>query len=417
MLFIYIIVFKIMYLTLLSISPLSLKGRAIYQEFCSCCLSLFEGFLAGRQLFILTFSLLLFCADSCSAAPSRHFDVFYGGFAIAGNTSDFEAFFPHINRLSRQKDAEGHNAFQEKFRRIFKSCAGTAPNFSLRYDGADDFGDQKVLAFAFTDERVSVEKVGGSYKCCINFGADLLILDFETMKVVGCEPIIWEIIDVFEGEPTDLEIDDVLVRFMDSDEYFKQPLVSAFSKLSVRDFSRASMGVVNITVEEEALPFLPEVQRDHLDGYKRWMANQYKSFLSSELNVAVLPYGEKGGAVTIRMADRFVNTERLNFKIEPPTYGIDLSLIRFKQVRGKETAAERLLIYGVYIHLKVHGSKFDEIIKKGLPKIVPQSVSDEEIDDFAAYQETLKNLFLKSTEVMQKDRTFRKKVLKQCEIK
>lgn len=376
-----------------------------------------HGFLSVCRSSVFT-AFLLFSVGSYSDASLRHFDVFYGGFSIAGNAGDFEALFPHINRLSKQVDAQGHNAFQEKFRGVFKKCAASAPNFSLQFGKADDeVGNQKVFAFVFTDERVSVEKVGGLTKCCINLGADLLILDFETMKVVGCEPIIWELINTFEENPSEKEIGDLLARFMDSEGDFKQPLSSAFSRLAVHDFSRASMGVVNVTIEDEAASFLPAAQREHLDGYKRWMANQYKSFLSSELGVAVLPYGEKGGAATIKMADRFKNTERLHFAIDPPMYGIDLSLIRFKRILQKESASERMLIYGAYIRLNVKNSKFDEIIKKGLPKIVPQTMSDEEIDDFAAYQETLKNLFLKSTKVMRDNRKFRKKVLEKCKRK
>jgi hypothetical protein len=239
------------------------------------------------------------------------------------------------------------------------------------------------------------------------------------MKIVGCEPIIWEIIDAFAEEPTKQEISRLLIRFMDSKVQFEKPLLNAFAKLNVRDFSKASMGVVNVTVEDEAIAFLPATQRKHLSGYKRWVANQYKTFLSSELNVAVLPYGEKGGAVTIKMADRFKNTECLNFKVEPPSYGIDLSLIRFKRILKKETVSERLLIYGAYVRFNVQESevKFDEVIKKGLPKIVPQSMKEGEIDDFAVYQEVLKNLFLKSTVVMHDNKKFRKKVLVKCEKK
>ena len=396
----------------------SLSVRSLFLKFYSDCLVSFGNLFAKWRLLYLVFGFLLFGFGSYADAPSRHFDVFYGGFSIAGNASDFKALFPHINRLSQEKNAKGRNAFQEKFREVFKDGAGEGGNFSLRFEKVgDEAGNQKVFAFAFTDERVSVEKVGGSYKCCINLGADLLILDFESMKVVGCEPIIWEIIDTFEEKPTEQEIDDLLIRLMNSEEYFSQPLASSFSKLFVRDFSRSSIGLVNVIVEEEALSLLPEMQREHLEGYKRWMANQYKSFLSSELNVAVLPYGEKGGAVSIKMAGRFKNTERLSFMIDPPSYGINLSLIRFKRVLQKESASERMLIYGAYIRLQVQNSKFDEVIKKGLPKIVPQSMSNEEIDDFAAYQEVLKNLFLKSTKTMLENKKFKKKVLKKCERK
>jgi len=373
--------------------------------------------------YLIFFFIGLLCSVGVLAKASkgcRNFDVFYGGFAIAGDFEDFKALYPFITNLSEQRDEKGHNAFQEMFREVFKEAENSAVNFTLQFAKADDEIDhQKIFAFVFTDERVSVEKVGGLYKCCVNLGADLLVLDFESMKVVGCEPIIWEIIETFETPPKNKDICDFLIRFMNSEKDFKKPLLGAFSRLNIQDFSRASVGVTAVTIEDDAISFLSVSQRTHLDGYKRWIANQYKTFLSSELNLAVLPYGEKGGAVTIKMAGRFKNTDRINFKIVPPSYGIELSLIRFKKVLKKETASERLLIYGAYMRFRIKNSAsgFDEIIKKGLPKIVPKSMSVEDIDDLSAYQETLKNLFLKSTKIMTGNKKFRKEVLKKCERK
>jgi hypothetical protein len=352
-----------------------------------------------------------------SETSSRQFDVCYGGFSISGQAGDFEVLFPYVNRLSQRTDESGYNIFQEKFRKVFQMCAASGGNFSLKFGKVSDDGSKMIFAFAFTDERVSVEKVADVYKCCINLGGDLMILDFDSMKIVGCEPLLWELIQAFDAQPTKEQIEDCILKCMDFEELFIAPIRNAFSRLEVRDFSRSSLGIQSVTIDDAAIEFLSPTQQEHLDGYKRWIADQYKSFLCSELNAAVLPYGEKGGAVTIRMADRFLNTERLSFFIEPPTYGIALTLLRFKKVLAEETASQRMLLYGAYIQVSVEGTSFDETIKKGLPKIVPQSMSDADVDDISAYQETLKNLLFKSTDVMRENKKFRKGVLKKCERK
>ncbi len=75
----------------------------------------------------------------------------------------------------------------------------------------------------------------------------------------------------------------------------------------------------------------------------------------------------------------------LNFSIPPASYDLDLRLDKFHKALYKETAFERVDIYGAYINLKIYDAEletvyWDQAVKFGATK---QTVNGQLTDDFA----------------------------------
>ena len=346
-------------------------------------------------------------------------DVYFGGFALTGRADDQVANFPYILALNQRRASDDTPLLDSIFRGLFREHCSLFEKINLKFALAPGEGSKNVLAFAMTGERVSIEFVCDVFKCCINLSGLILILDYENMTVVSSYPLIWEYIHVFKTAPEEEQIIGLLLSDEAgfTSEFFQRPLLELFPWVTVEDRARRTVRLLSVDVEEEALPFLPTKYAQDLDAYKAWLAEQYSALLSSELDLAILPYAKD--AANAKMALRFMNSEMLMFTIPDPTYGIDLTLRKFKKVVVKETRAERLLVYGAYIKSKLYEPEFNKIyfednMKVGVPKKIP--ISQKQVDDCAAYQETLKNVLLSSTEVMMQNGPARE-VLEQCKRK
>jgi len=343
-------------------------------------------------------------------------DVFYGGFAFAGRAVDQKTQYRYTYQLSQKKEADGTGYLDVTFRNFFRGNAEALKKTNLHFDLAKPGDAKTVLAFAFTGERVSIEEIGANYKVCINLTGQILILDYADMTVRAAYPQIWEVIHVFKHEPADPDITALLTgdQFGYRSEFFQKPLAACLSQVVLGKKSSRTVRVLRVDVEDEALPFLPERCREAPAAYAAWAAEQYGAFLSTELDLALLPYAKD--ATNAKMALRFSNTEMLQFTIPEPTYAFDLTIRKFKKVEAKRTRAEVLLVYGSYITVRFYEPEFDRVyfnekLKIGLPKTVP--VSQKDIDDCAAFQEALKNVLLESTQKMTADKKTRK-ILAKC---
>jgi len=329
---------------------------------------------------------------------------------------DRDVNFPYLSRVSSVTSEDGTSFLDKLFRDLFLGNAEALKSIELKAEKGDGKESLKALAFAMTGERVSVEKVGSIYKCCINLSGQILILDFETMMVVGSYPLIWEIVQVYDNEPNSEDICGLLMsdQYGLQSEFFKQPIIDTLSTVGVKDNAGRTLRVLTVDINDKVIPFLSEDYANNLPAYKAWIAEQCGVDLSSEKGLALLPYAKD--AANANMALAFANSEILMFTIPAPTYGISISLDQFKKVVAKETLAERLLVYGAYVTLKIYEPQFGKVyyenpVKKGIPKTVP--ASQEVVDDFAVFQEALKNVLQKAGNEAMNDKKGRK-VLEKC---
>ncbi len=364
-----------------------------------------------RRALLFATAALWMAHGSLYGAP-----VFYQGVAFSGESVGVEARFPYLHQIHSLSGSDGSPWLEKLFRDLIWQNRDLMPSVELRAEKGTDKVDLKALAFSFSGERISVEPIGDVYKCCINLSGQILILDFETMMVVGSYPLIWEIIHVFTDEP---QPEDIITLLTGSEcglqsGFFKQPIINILPQITVKDYSGRSLRILDVGVGEDALSFLDQRYLDHLPAYQSWIAEQCGANLSSEFGLALLPYLKD--ASNAKMALAFSSSEVLMFTIPEPTYGISIQLDNFKKVIAKETLAERLLVYGAYITFKLYEPQFgkvyfEEAIKMGIPKRIP--VSQTIVDDCAVFQEAVKNVLLKAgREVM--DNKKARKVLGKC---
>ena len=367
-----------------------------------------------RRIFIRCHLMaFLFACFSINALSE---DVYFQGFALSGSFEDREINFPYLNRISGIMSDDGSPLMDRLLRDIFFKNVSELHGIDLKAEKASGSGSKNSLAFAMTGERISVEPVGGVYKCCINLSGQILILDFSTMMVAGSYPVIWEIIHVFDHLPAEDDIMAVLAgsQYGIRSEFFSKPIVDILPQISVKDYAGRTVRILDVDIADEAVPFLSVGYAQNLSAYKAWVAEQFGMNLSSDQGLALLPYAKD--EANARMALSFSNTEMLMFTIPSPTYGISIRLDKFKKVVAQETLAERLMVYGAYVTVKLFEPEFGKIyyeapFKFGVPKTIPASQS--EVDDFSVFREALKNVLQKAGFDVMKDKQARK-VLEKC---
>ena len=111
----------------------------------------------------------------------------------------------------------------------------------------------------------------------------------------------------------------------------------------------------------------------------------------------MLPFS-KGYAIGNVMSMRIADGDVYMLKLPEPDYTITLDVPRFKKIKSGEAAAGASYIYGAYSNVKIQEptsgrSYMDADFKNGEVKMVP--ASQDTLDDFPAYYDALKGLFVK----------------------
>jgi hypothetical protein len=128
-----------------------------------------------------------------------------------------------------------------------------------------------------------------------------------------------------------------------------------------------------------------------------WAADLFSESLSSKTGVPMLPYS-KGYAIGNVMSMRIADGDVFMLKLPEADYTISLDIPSFKKIKSGESAAGASYIYGAYAHVKVQEptsarAYLDTDLKNGEVKLVP--ASQDSVDDFPAYYDAIKGLFVK----------------------
>lgn len=292
-------------------------------------------------------------------------------------------------------------------------------DIDLTVDLADgSAGDRYVLAIALGEEMVVREKIGDANKLLVSLFFEMLIVDFEELKVVSSVPINIERIDSssssFSDEEVSLIITDMIIG---EDSQLFKVLDEKAGLIGIPKSSRSTIKVANITVGEKAIEFIPERLKVG-SRYSNQIGHLFGSLLMSERRVALLPFSKD--ASNASMALVFQDGDVVNFQIPDPTFAIDLHLKGFAKVKSKKsTDSETLFIYGAYVDSKVYEPFFKREYfsvsdKKAASKIVPSS--NPSVDDFSVLSDALKGVMLSIIHKMLSDKNLENKVISKCEL-
>ena len=326
-------------------------------------------------------------------------DVYYAGFSYLGSSEFIDTNLSNSNRINSES---GDTA---KFDRFFlKKLQSKKFSFNLITDKQALLGDEEALTLtlALQNEKTSIEKIGSVYKLLIELEGQLLFFDFNTMSIVASFPINTQFIDVTKTRPSEEYIRQQYHRIFlgDSKINFFKVAAERLSTIKPKRHYKNHIQLLNADVAQKAFsksPLQNEKQERRLTEY---YAQSFSQLLSSNQEISVLPY-TKGQAISNKLAGKYANGEVYALAIPEPDYAIVLSVLAFKKRLFSNQNAGNSYIYAAQAEFKFYEPLSGKIYYQGKlfngeSKVVP--ASQTEVDDWAAYNDTLKLLFHKVTQ-------------------
>lgn len=322
-------------------------------------------------------------------------DVTYAGLAYAGSRSGQEVRFPYSLRLDALLKAELLNDVKELHPSAYK--------LTLDHINSLAATDQAIaVALVITNETSSVENLGPVQKLFTYVRAQALFFDLKSMTVVRAYPLSFVFLDTTTATPTDQQkLDAMKIVYFgrDGKPGILQRFEVAITNATLPTNVSKTVGITSVILGTEAKQAFPV---SYGEGESEiWVADQLAEAISQKSGIPVLPY--KKGYATGRLL-YVINENSYNVEIPKPDYEIDVELSRLRIVPFDTKPAGRSLIYASYANIKVElresNGKDASVLfknyltasfKNGVTKIVP--ASQNETDDFPAYQDSILGLF------------------------
>lgn len=332
--------------------------------------------------------------SGCATAPPiqktyavQGSSVKYGGLCFIGKDSELSEKFKYT------KDLVFSHQCRDAYRDFFMRNKNELTRIKLTEKLIGDHDTGYVLTLTFNDEKVSVERIRDTYKTVIHLAGSITIFDFREKMLVASYPRIWEIVHATDHSPSDDEIKAILKshEYGLTSSFFTQPLLKIFPDVAVLAANADTIQIKNCTVQNEAKQMMTSTADTGDFSRTDWIANIVGSSLSSKLGIPIVPYQKDVRFKNISCC--FADSSVSNFKINPGTYGLDISIDQLKKVLAKESRVEYLWLYGAYMTAKLYEPEFnityyEGAVKEGVFKKIP--VTQTDTDDSAGYQGALR---------------------------
>lgn len=335
--------------------------------------------------------------------PDEPLDVTFAGFAFLGDFTQKESLYPYTSRIALEQEPgkQGQSKLNHK---LFNAARDEIrnPNMNLSVKNADyKQGDTISLAFAVSTEKKRVQRFRGNYFVHHEVYAQIVVFDFEEMKIIATYPIRVQHSDFLSQEPSDDFSMDVYRKIYGLVPGMKNDIiklwVNRMNKIHVKESFGDYIRIVDVDVPPETLQGVPA----HLkaDGaFKREAGQLLETFLSSNQSVPVVPYAEGGSMGAMRI--RFSNSEIYSFTLPEADYGLYLKVRPFRKiVVDKKNFTQ--VTYGSFIDLKLREVDLNETYMDAGFRNVPMTTLDKsagtQVDDWDEFQKSLQGLFDKFT--------------------
>ena len=337
--------------------------------------------------------------------------VKYAGFCFSGAYSDIGNNYPYTQQLLQENQSE--QSYLDKLFYDYFSRNPDLGNFSL--DIKNQSQTTLSLAIALNREDVAFEYFDNQTKAIYNLGCTIFIMDFADMTIIQSYPISITYIDLYDGQVDQQTIIQTFKKLYT--DYILQKLESNQKNIYLRSSGSRTIKVANVNFTEEALPFLGFYGTEqNLESYASIVAQHLTEALAFKMNLTVLPYSRSN--LSYKMSLSFSDASIQNFTILPSSYDLDLTVKRFVKGPYKETAAERVDLYGVEVEMRLYDAEFNQeywkkIIQNAAPKriVVGQKIGNE----FYNYNEILLlTIAEKIPATLKEDKKIMKGVLKKC---
>lgn len=346
-------------------------------------------------LFELTFS---FFSSQANAA-----DVAIAGFAFAGDSATAASRFPYSHQLfSRlRSDSAGMNMsrlIHDRSASIVNAGIHFLPSASLINLKQSDQALMTVLVL--TGETVLTENFGSYYKTFVNVRGDALIFDYKSKTVVRSYPVNAALFDATPVAPDTARIAGFIEQLLlkEDGKGLLTQYVSRLASATLPTPGQRTIQIRRVQVTPEALSLMPEALRQQPELMKSMISDAFASVLSAKAGVPVLP--SKAGDALGKMSLRLDNGDDVDLRIGEGDYVFDVDLNKFAKIKTAETSVATSYVYGAYAHVRfseplLNSDFLDTDLKNGETAVLPNGRIGS--DDFAAYQDALRGLFLKLT--------------------
>ncbi len=325
--------------------------------------------------------------------------VTLAGLAYSGDSKSIATRFPFSKQLELTQSAAGNSLNKQ----LAQALAQNQPtNFTLQQGALSELKGQDqaiVVALVITGETVSAERFGDVAKLLTQVRAQAMFFDFKTMTVVRAYPFSFTHLDVIDHYPSPAEMAERF-RSVYYGEQGKAGILARFtdivSKASIPNNVPRFVQVNQVKIGDEARELMPDELKTP-GVAETWAADLFSESLSSKTGIPLLPYA-KGHAIGSVMSMRIADGDVYMLKLPEPDYTIALQIPRFKKIKSGESSSGASYIYGAYSNIKIQEPTSNRVyleadFKNGEVKLVP--ASQDTTDDFPAYYDAIKGLFVK----------------------
>lgn len=371
---------------------------------------------------IILFLIIFFLCPNVFECRAELLPVQFAGFAFMGNSCQIEENYPFVYSVSKETLTNGQGLLDKELHDRIKNIPLKNAYF-MKKETLQQLDDGSLtLACCLDNESITVEKYEKCYKIVINLGAQLLLFDYSSRKLVACYPFGIELIDNFKTKPSDKIIKKRIRELLLTNKYqmnLFDECAKVLRNIKLQKFYGGKIQVTEVKIEERAIPFLPKKFSNDVTNFQNFVAQSFGKFLSKNQSVPILPY-TKCYAIVKKMALRFSDATVVHLDIPEPNFGVKLTVRGFKKVQTDKKVAGSCWVYGSFVRMVISqpllGKNYmDEKVKNGLVKLVP--ALQKTVDDWPVYQESLMVLFDKITKNFAKKSKYKKvmEVCKRCQ--
>jgi hypothetical protein len=323
--------------------------------------------------------------------------LYYAGIAYMGNYSAKETLYKYSSRLIDEDERK----FQKALNVRLKSVENESFKLLIDDQTADyNQDDALTMAFALEYENVSIEKIDDIYKLDIDLRANILIFDYNEMKIISSYPIAIQLRDVAEKQPTDDDLKEIVQQLYLSNKYqinIFDEFVKRLSSLELKNSYANTIKVSKVKISSESKSNIPGIEEPMAeDNYKTFVAQMFSTYLSKNQNVSVLPY-VSGHAIGKKMIVKLSNGDGFSLEIPDATFAIELELIKLKKAQLGENSYKSIWGYASYFDVKLVIPGVDRTLVnakfRGLVKKTISNTSAHSVDDWSIYKESMYRLF------------------------
>ena len=330
--------------------------------------------------------------------PDEPIDISFAGFAFIGDYREKDKLYPYSSQLAQETMTNGQTKLNHALFNAAKNVKNPSINFKLK--SAMDYkkGEMISLAFGVSTEKKRIQSFGNQFFVHYEVYAQILVFDFDEMKVLATFPIRIQYSEVLNQKPSEAHSLEIF-RKIYLEPGFKANIVDMWvermNSIKVKESFGNYIRISSVEVPPETLKFVP-AKFSQNKSFNKQAAQLLETSLSANQKVPVVPYA--GGGALGKMRVQFVNNDISDFKLPEADYGIDLKVRPFKKFTVEKKGFSQIT-YGSFIDLKLHHLDLETIYMDASFRNIPMATvaADVKLNDWDEFLKSLHGLLDKFT--------------------